>query len=363
MRKIIFKSLSIFFLLISIFIIPIFYQTGTAIYFRLFLIFLILIESLMLFKIICIDSRVNQFASNIGTVLLSVFVIFLFLETIFMFVPRTNFFDFSLSSRLWYAKYDKPLNSLGYRDDEPQNGHHVILFVGDSFTAGRGLKSVDERFSNIVGKELNKEGNNYRVINIGKSGVDTLGEYNLMKQLSYTNKIKAKTIILQYYGNDIEYVAAENGLQSDGFKIYKDINIFFKPVVAGSYLLNYLYWSFPRNHLSNSYINFLNQAYKNDHILSKHKEELKLFIDYARENSIQLIVVIFPFLTDVEMSDSMYMNDITDFFQDNKIRFINVSHLVRDIPVSERIVNKNDGHPSIKVNKIVAQEILKIINN
>jgi len=339
-----------------------FLPSGIAIYFRLFLIIVILIESLVLFKIICIDNRANKFTSNISTALLSFFFIFLLLEITFMFIPRTNFFDFSLSSRLWYAKYDKPLNSLGYRDNEPRNSRHVILFVGDSFTAGRGLKSIDERYSNIVGKELNKISDKYTVINIGKSGVDSLGEYNLMKQFSHMTKIKPEIIVLQYYGNDIEYVASEYGTKFEGFKTYKDVRHIFKPLIAGSYLLNYLYWSFPREHLSISYINFLDRSYKNKLILTKHKDELKLFIDYARDNSAQLIVIVFPFLNDVEMSDTMYVNEIADYFRDNKIRVINVSPLVRDIPVADRIVNKNDGHPSIKVNKIVALEILKYIH-
>lgn len=359
MKKILFKILLIIFLLITIFIIPIFYPTGISIYFRLLLIIIIIIESLLLFKIIVIEHPINKFIENLLTVLFSVFAIFLFLEIIFMFIPQTSFFDFSLSSRLWHAKYEKPLNSLGYRDNEPRNDNHVILFVGDSFTAGSGLKSVDERFSNIVGQKRIKKN---IVVNIGKAGADTLGEYNLMKQFFYMTKIKPEKIVLQYFGNDIEYVSSENGLKYDGFKIYKGIPYIFKKAIAGSYLLNYLYWSSPREHISKSYITFLNQAYNNELILSKHKEELRLFIDYANENSIQLIVVVFPFLTDIEMSNSMYMNKIIDFFQGNKVRVINVSNLIKDIPVSERLLNKNDGHPSIKVNRIVAQEILKYID-
>lgn len=333
-----------------------------SIYFRLLLIIIIIFESLLLFKSILIDQRINKFLENLLTVLFSFFVIFLFLEIVFMFIPQTSFFDFSLASRLWHARYDKPVNSLGYRDNEPRNDKHVILFVGDSFTAGSGLKSVDERFSNIVGQKGSKKNIKYTVINIGKSGADTMGEYNLMKQFFYMTKIKPEKIVLQYFGNDIEYVSSENGLKYDGFKIYKGIPDFFKPAIAGSYLLNYLYWSFPREHIGKSYITFLNQAYKNDFILSKHQEELMLFIDYAKENSIQLIVVAFPFLTDIEMSNAMYMNKIIDFFQLNKVKVINVSDLIKDIPVSERIINKNDGHPSTKVNRIVAQELLKYID-
>ena len=83
------------------------------------------------------------------------------------------------------------------------------------------------------------------------------------------------------------------------------------------------------------------------------------FVDYAKGNSIQLIVVVFPFMNGVEISDSFYVNDITGFFQANNVIVINVSSLVKDIPVPERIVSGQDAHASEKVNRIVADEILK----
>lgn len=98
-----------------------------------------------------------------------------------MFVTRSYSFDFTLASKLWFSKYWKPINSLGFRDREPQNNYNVILFVGDSFTAGHGLKSVDDRFSNIVESNLYKNNKQYTVINIGKLSADTLGECNVMK--------------------------------------------------------------------------------------------------------------------------------------------------------------------------------------
>ncbi|PKN52913.1 MAG: hypothetical protein CVU55_06745 [Deltaproteobacteria bacterium HGW-Deltaproteobacteria-13] len=358
MKKILLHSLIIIVLLTAVFILPLYYPKGPAIYFRLFLLIVILIETMKLFKIVFIDRRINKIISNAGTVLFSIFVIFILLEAIFMFIPRSHSADFTLASKLWYAKYWKPINSLGFRDYEPTGDHHVILFVGDSFTAGHGLKSIEDRFSNIIGREANQKGKKYTAINIGKPNLDTRGEYDVMKQFFYETRIKPEKIILQYGGNDIEGASADFGIKFDGFKPPANMNKFLILVGSGSYFLNYIYWQFPREYLGMPYMTFLSQAYKNDRILSKHKEDLQLFMDYAKENSIQLIVVVFPFLADVEMSDSMYVNDIVDFFKANKVSVINVSQLVKDIPVSERIINKNDGHPSKRVNRLVAQEIL-----
>jgi hypothetical protein len=295
----------------------------------------------------------------VATVLFSLFVIFILLEIIFMFIPRSHSADYTLASRLWYAKYWKPINSLGFRDKEPDNNNPVILFVGDSFTAGHGLKSIDDRFSNIVGRELNKKEKKYTIINIGKPNLDTRAEYETMKEFLYLTRIKPEKIILQYCGNDIEGVAMDEGLIFGGFHPPPDMNKFIVLIGSGSYLLNYIYFLYPREYLGAPYINYLTKAYKNDNILSKHKADLRAFADYAGKNSIQLIVVVFPFLADVEMSDSMYVTDIVRFFKADNISVINVSQLVKDIPVPERIVNKNDTHASKKLNEIVAREILK----
>lgn len=358
-KEIILKSLAIIFLLVLVLLLPLFYPVGIAIYFRLLLITLLLVESLKLFIIIFINTNVNKIILNIATALFSIFVIFILLEAIFMFIPRSHSADYTLASRLWYAKYWKPINSLGFRDKEPDNNNPVILFVGDSYTAGHGLKSVDERFSNIVGKELNKKGKKYTVLNIGKPNLDSKNEYNEMINFIYQTRIKPEKIILQYCGNDIEGVAMNNGLVFDGFKPPANINKFLLLIGSGSYLFNYLYFLSPREYLGMPYVTYLTRAYKDNIILSKHKEDLKLFVDYSGKNSIQLIVVVFPFLTDLEMSDSMYLDDIVNFFQANNINVINVSQLAKNIPVAERIVNVNDTHASGKLNNIVAQEILK----
>jgi len=278
-----------------------------------------------------------------------------------MFIPRSHSADFTLAAKLWYAKYCKPVNSLGFRDNEPANNNHVILFVGDSFTAGYGLKSVDDRFSNIVGRELNKKEKKYTVINIGVNGMDSRYEYDGMKNFLYVTRIKPEKIILQYFGNDIEGVAINNGLVFVGYKFPPDMNKFLILIDSGSYLFNYIYWLFPREYLSMPHVNFLQSAYRNDNILAKHEADLKLFVDYARESSIQLIVVVFPYLSNIEMSDSLYVNNIVNFFKANKVNVINVSELVKDVPVSERVININDSHASKTVNMIVAREILKII--
>lgn len=358
MKKRLFNNFIIIVILsIAVFILPVFYSTGIAIYSRLFLLILILIESLKLFKNIFVERKINKNISNTATVIFTLFEMFIILEIIFMFVPKSHNFDLTLASKLWFAKYWAPINSLGFRDHEYDNKFPVILFAGDSFTAGHGLKSVEDRFSNIVEKELNKKRKEITVINMGKIGLNSKDEYNMIKNFFYLTRIKPKAIILQYFANDIEYT---DGIAFD-YDIEKVIQTPLKPIIEGSYLVNYLYWLFPRNDINSKYIDFLDHLYKNHKIFSQHKNDLKLFLSYSNENSIQLVVVVFPFLTDLDMSNAMYVNDIVNYFKKNKVPVINVSELVKNISVTERIINNSDAHPSRKVNAIVANELIKIL--
>jgi len=206
-----------------------------------------------------------------------------------MFIPRSHSADYTLASKLWYAKYWEPINSLGFRDKEPDNNNPVILFVGDSYTAGHGLKSVNERFSDIVGKELNKMEKKYTVINIGKPNLDSKNEYEEMINFLYLTRIKPSKIILQYCGNDIEGVATNNGLIFDGFKPPHGMNKFLVLIGSGSLFFNYLYFLYPREYLGLPYVTYLTNAYKKDNILSKHKNDLQLFVDYSKNTLYNLL--------------------------------------------------------------------------
>jgi len=363
MKKILLPLLALIILLLVILTLPLFKAAGPAVvYFRLILLLLTLVISLCLFKAAFIDRRIPRWIANIATVLFSLFILFLVLEAVFMFIPRSHSADYALASKLWYARYWKPVNSLGFRDQEPDNHRPVVLFVGDSFTAGHGLKSVNDRFSDIVGNELSRQTKPYSAVNIGRPSLDSRAEYDMMMGFIYLTRIKPRKIILQYFGNDIEGAAADHGLIFEGFRPPEDMNRFLLWIGSGSYFFNYVYFLFPREYLGLSYILYLTEAYKNDRILKRHQDDLMLFVDYARQNAIELMVVMFPFLADPVMSDTMYVKEMTRFFEANGIPVIRVSELIRNMPVKDRIVNQNDTHASAALNRVIAREILKKLN-
>lgn len=233
------------------------------------------------------------------------------LELLFMFIPRSHGVGYTYASRYWFHKYWGELNEQGFRESEKEINDNTVLFVGDSFTAGHGTKKREDRFSDIFDAKSDK----YNSINIGQNGSDT----------------------------DQEYKAMNDFLETKG-KLPNKIGLAF---VKGSFLVNYLYWLHPHGS-SEPYINFLKDSYENENVFKAHTESLNKFILFSENNNIEIIVIIYPFLGSLEMSDELYVDKINSFFNARNVSTINVSALVKGMPSKELVVNEHDGHGSEK---------------
>lgn len=104
----------------------------------------------------------------------------------------------------WKARHVR-LNSLGFRDRErPQHkatNLYRIALVGDSFAFGQGIPE-ESRMSNIVERELTKNGHRVEVLNFGNPGNNTAAEVRLLPRIleSYSPDF----VLLQWYVNDVE---------------------------------------------------------------------------------------------------------------------------------------------------------------
>ena len=308
------------------------------------------------FKVLFYDNNISKKIKSYVTLFVALLICFIILENTFMFIPRSHGAGYTLGSKVWSSKYANDINFLGYRDFKIKNDKQLILFAGDSFTWGHGIKKIKDRFSNIVGNKID----NYNTANIGVRGFDSKDEYENLLSFVHKTKIKPDKIVLQYFGNDIEKIAIENGITFKGFTPYKKVNVLFKSLIKNSFLFNYLYWLYPQDE-SNTYLDFLETAYNDEYIFEKHSSDLSKFIDYAQNNSVELLVVVFPFLQDIPMSEDLYTEKIVKFFNTRNIKTIDMAKLLYGFKTKDLVVNSNDSHPSAMVNKIVADEIIKIL--
>ena len=178
------------------------------------------------------------------------------------------------------------MNQYGFRDKPvAKNKTYNIFTLGDSYTAGHGLKDFKERYTNILDLELSAINPEIQVINLSRNGADTKEEYIMMEAFIKDSGVEPDYIILQYFGNDIEDVAINNGLNFEGFARYSDLKFGVANLVESSYFLNYLYWLYPHGDMK-PYIEFLQDAYADSTIFRKHLDDIDLFIDFTNENDI-----------------------------------------------------------------------------
>ncbi|HSF20298.1 MAG TPA: SGNH/GDSL hydrolase family protein [Vicinamibacteria bacterium] len=288
------------------------------------------------------------------TVLYSLLLLALTLELLFMFVPRSHGMGFTLGARIWDSYFWGPINSLGYRDREPPSfdpRSRYILAVGDSFTEGHGLRFVEQRFTELLEDRL---GPPHRVLNLGSSGSDTRSQLRNLQRYP----LQPHLIILQYFGNDIEEVAAEKGLTFDAYPSYDDKSAVTRFFIENSFLVNFLYWSVPADPANRRYAEFMEDCYADGPILRRHFRDLAKFIEYASERNVPLLVVIFPFLEEGMGSMNHHVRVVGDFFESSGVPVISVAELIRELRPIDRVVNRQDGHASAEVHERVAQAAL-----
>ena len=315
---------------------------------------LLIIEILRIFYYGVVKSKAKGLIANIVTITVPLVVTVIFLEIIFMYIPQSHEGVLSKASRIWWEKYWHPVNALGYHDKEinPAANKKNMLFVGDSFAAGHGLKNVSERFSDIVGESLNKE---YNVYNLGVSGADTRDEARRLKEFP----VKPDVIVLQYFPNDIEKVGREKGLSLAGAQPYADLKGIGLTVVSRFYLPNFIYWQLPHASFS-TFENFVQTAYTDTTVLNAHLRDMSDILAYRDSTGAKMYAVFIPFLFQMEKSAG-YTRPVEDFLKKNGVTVVTLDKEIAGIPEKDRVVGKNDGHGSIQLNEAIANKLLRII--
>ena len=319
---------------------------------------LVLVELLRMFYYGVIkNEKSNKLVANIAT--LGIMVVWLvgLLEITFMFISQSHEGDLSKASQIWFAKYWRPITPEGYRDFPKTNAEKKkkVLVLGDSFAAGHGLENTEDRFSDQLEQKLGAD--NYAVYNLGVSGSDTRDEFQRLQKFP----VKPEVLVLEYFPNDIEKAARDAKLTLAQFQPYDDITIpGAGSLVMRFYFPNYLYCHF-RHMPPASITDFVQKSYTDTTILNPHLRDLQKIVDYARQNNAPMYVVMVPFLQNVEKSNG-YTKPIEDFFINQKIPVVRLSDHLGSIPPKERIVGKNDGHASAKVNALIADLLYKQIH-
>lgn len=303
--------------------------------------------------------RLRNTLQGVWTSTVTLAVLLLILEAFFrLFVARSDGLAITLSHLNWLRRYWHPINSLGYRDDEwtPQAvaGRVKVLIVGDSFASGVGIDDYHQRMSNVLKNEV---GDKYAVMLAANPGWDSGPELHGLESYPYPPDI----LVLTYYINDIDPVAAEHGLKVDN--PVPAAHSPFYPLIGSSYLLNFVYFQglrLPFTHASDTYLAYLEKAYQTPEIWRDHQGQLTAFSDWAQAHHARLIVVIFPSLLKPEET-AFATQKVADTFSGVNATVIDMTPgLISEDP-KDNIVNPVDPHPNESLHRRVAVDLCRAI--
>jgi lysophospholipase L1-like esterase len=318
---------------------------------------LLIIEILRIFYYGVVKSKARGVVANVVTLVVPLVVVLVLLEIVFMYVPQSHEGVLSKASQVWWEKYWKPLNAQNYRDKEIQTDttKTKVLVIGDSFAAGHGLEDIEERFSNLLENKLGPD--QYVVYNLGVSGSDTRDEAErLMKY-----PVKPDVIVLQYFPNDMEKAAREQGLSLVGAEPYADLTGAWSTLVKRFYLPNFIYWQLPHASFS-TFEEFVQKAYTDSTVLNAHLADMSRMLAYRDSTGADMYAVFVPFLFQLDKS-AQYTRPVEEYLQANGVEVVRLTDGIAQIEDKERVVGKNDGHAGPAVNALMAQRVYEVMKN
>ena len=377
--------------------------------------FFLLILSLCLLPIIFMD-KVKDAKNKLKSGLLSLIIMFLILyyvvESVFTFYPETNGKNDTYCAKTWMFYYWN-LNKYGFRDVEfttmsPNKPN--IVFVGDSYTEGHGIKDPNDRVSNICRQSFP----NFNVYNIGKNGMDINDEIDLLKHIP----IHPQIIVLQICSNDWDYLSKSESLlpsrsryllaastsfsfakysilfnyldsklknimekffsskleDDDISQIYNEFKIDKSASIKSKNSLSVIEYAVDHSKLPQDSIQFhFFKLFRNFNSSLKAMTDSVLFSDYLNklnelkkycdDQQTELIVMPYPNMDKFSMTvGNRYTNPyLCSLIKKQNINCVDVYTNLKSAKLSSYTVNSSDNHINTKASKIVANTLILYI--
>lgn len=316
------------------------------------------------------DGRIRGFFLKLSLLLASLLYLFGGFE--FYFYNHVAFSDGFGQTKMhqnWRERYGSvPSNSLGFRDQEHvQSGKPALYIVGDSFTAGHGINNYQDRYSNILETDLQKQ---WDLILLAKGGWGTRKQLEVYAEISNQRGDQDGVLIWQYYINDIEESGEINGITRPS--IYLGAPRLLKPIVDHYHFANFLYWGVFRavyaQQIGQQYLAYLQECYSNEKVWKHHRQQLQQVIELQHRSEVnsmeetpldrKLIVIVYPNLKDIATTRAM-SDKVADFFVRQGVSVVNMADLLSGFSPKDITVNALDGHANEMVNQLLAEHLYK----
>ena len=296
-------------------------------------------------------------AGNALVLLCLVTAILLAGETYFrFFYDTTDSLAFTRISERWVQRHWR-VNTAGCRDNVEYSraltpGKRRISFVGDSFTAGHGIKDVADRFPN----RLRRAHPEWEIHVLATVGLDTGSELAVMKK-ALARDYQIDQVVLVYCLNDIGDLLPPQANSSERVRQELDHGNWF---VRNSYMVNlwyHHYWAAREPNLRD-YFPFVREAYRGT-TWQQQQERLKAFRDLIQAQGGHLAVVTFPFLHALGPSYEYRAvhKQLDQLWLELGVPHLDLLPVFGGLPSSQVTVNRYDAHPNERANRLAAEAI------
>jgi len=293
-------------------------------------------------------------------ILLALFSIVLLVGEIYyrFAYDETDSFALTNSTNRWILRYYQ-YNQSKYRDnvEYSQNtppGKTRITFIGDSFTAGHGVRDVDKRFANL----LRKQQSNLDVQVLANNGWDTGHQIEMLNNLQET---ELEYVVLVYCLNDLSDIVPEYRAILD--RIYERQPGY---LIYNSYFLNTLYyrWIGLSDPDIKNFYNFTLEAYANQ-TWPKQQARLTAMRDLVAKRNAKLLVVTFPFIHALgeNYAYAEVHQQLDTHWKSLGVPHLDLYNIYQGHTPEQMRVNQYDAHPNERAHAMAATAIEDFLND
>jgi hypothetical protein len=294
---------------------------------------------------------------NLFSVLWMVCLSFAGGELYYRFVyDTTDSIAYTKVTQQWGRKYIVE-NAAGFRDNiqyalKIAPGKRRISFLGDSFTVGHGIKSVEDRFPNL----LRAAHPDWEVHVLAKLGWDTGAELENLEKYQ-RDGYQFDCVVLVYCLNDVadlfpEWTAALQRINAEAER--------GSWLRRHSYFLDILYHRHLAAHdpLVRGYYDFVRQGYAGPR-WELQTSRLTAMRDFVQAHGGRFLVVTFPFLQSVggDYSYKPVHDELNGLWTKLRVPHLDLLPVFAGMPAQQITVNRYDAHPNERANALAAKAI------
>lgn len=298
---------------------------------------------------------------NLLSVLLLVLLAFVGGELYYRFVyDTTDAIAYTKVTKRWGRRYIVQ-NAAGFRDNVQYAlpiapGKRRISFLGDSFTAGHGVKSVEDRFPNLI-RAAHPE---WEVHVLAKLGWDTGAELDALRQFQ-RDGYQFDCVVLVYCLNDVADLFPE---WSAALRRINDEAERGGWLRRRSYFLDILHHRrlSARDPYVRDYYNFVKRGYEPPlwEVQARRLTELR---DLVESHGGRLLVVTFPFVQSVGSNYTFQPahEELDRLWTKLQVPHLDLLPVYAEQSPATITVNRYDPHPNEYANLLAAKAIERFL--